>query len=84
MREFNFVCVLQTIQKLKAAVQILVAQNNSNIEEIREMYFKNSVILINEDIAKKYKEERDEVTRFFEHDEREELSIKEEVLSTSV
>ena len=44
------------------------------------MYFKNSVIFLNEDLAEQHKEDRDEITRFFEHDEREEMSLKEKVI----
>ena len=50
------------------------------MDQIRETYFKNSVIFINEDIANKYKEERDDITKFFEHDERLEMRTKEEII----
>ena len=33
--------------------------------------------------SNKYKEERDEITRFFEHDEREEMRTKEEIIGNN-
>ena len=47
------------------------------------MYFKNSVIFINDDLADLHKHNRDDITRFFEHDERVEMSLKEELIGSN-
>ena len=41
------------------------------------------MIFINDDIAAENKLNRDEITRFFEHDEREEMSLKEKVIGSN-
>jgi hypothetical protein len=41
------------------------------------------VIFINDSIAEKFSEDKDEITKFFEHDEREEMSLKEEVIGNN-
>ena len=47
------------------------------------MYFKNSVIFINDDLVDLHKHNSDDITSFFEHDERVEMSLKEELIGSN-
>ena len=67
--------MLKTIQKLKAAVTILTKRSSISVNDIRDLYFKNSTINLTNTSGKK--EVRDKVFNFFQIDEVEKAKIME-------
>ena len=67
--------MLKTIQKLKAAVTILTKRSSVSVNEIRDLYFKNSTINLTNTGGKK--EIKDKVFNFFQIDEVEKAKIME-------
>ena len=47
--EMNLFTLLQTIQKLKAAVAILVNRDKDKLHEVQDLYFKNAMIYLDKE-----------------------------------
>ena len=70
MHEMNLFTILQTIQKLKAGVSVLIKNDHKLIEEAREMYLKNSRIYMDPKEEEEFGNKRFDFLKFLERDEK--------------
>lgn len=68
--------MLQTIQKLKAAVSILVSEKKELMTRIQKDYFNHQTIFLNERDFIKFRTSKNEFMQFLERDERRSLKME--------
>ena len=62
--------ILQTIQKLKATAYVLVGDDQKNMNKIKEKYFEDNILFLDDDDQEAYDESKSQFQRFFEKDQR--------------
>ena len=67
----NAKSLFQTIQKLKACVEVLVKKENSDVmPQIQNAYFHNATIFENEKSNDEHNQGKSKIIKFLERDER--------------
>jgi len=72
--ELNVLTILQTIQKLKASLSVLIKDEDiTTLNDIKNVYLMNASIFMDEDEKREHEESKNEFTRFIERDDRDAL-----------
>jgi hypothetical protein len=67
-QECNLFSIIQTIQKLKAAVSVLMCE--SQLKETRQLYFENAQIRLDPQEEEDFHKTKNPVLKFLERDEK--------------
>ena len=67
--EMNLLVILQTIQKLKAGMSVLMGQNEEKIRKAKVLYFKNATLYSNNESQQKFQRSKSDFLNFLERDE---------------
>jgi len=67
----NLFTILQTIQKLKAGMSVLIGKDADKMKEVVNLYFQNATIYGSIEAQKKFDDSKNDFMRFLERDERE-------------
>ena len=69
--------LMQSFNKVKAAVAVLVDEDSAKLEKIQHLYFQNATLIIDKEIEEELFNNKSRFIKFLERDEREILMMEE-------
>jgi len=69
--EMNIFLLMQQLRKLKAAVSVIIKDDQTLIDKVENMYIRSSTIYVDDEDEKMYEDSKDKFTRFLDGDIRE-------------
>ena len=69
--------LMQSFNKVKAAVAVLVDEDSAKLEKIQHLYFQNATLIIDKEIEVELYNNKSRFIKFLERDEREVLMMEE-------
>ena len=69
--------LMQSFNKVKAAVAVLVDEDSAKLEKIQHLYFQNATLIIDKEIEEELFNNKSRFIKFLERDEREILMTEE-------
>ena len=77
--EFNIFNMIKTIQKIKAALSLVIEQNHVDIQDIKENYFDMCEIIVNEKEENLKLDKKSESMKFFDRDYKDIMILREKI-----